>query len=58
MQKKLKFGQKLSYGVADTAFSLTSTIIGVYFAIYLTDVVGIDPALAAIAFFIALRLPR
>jgi GPH family glycoside/pentoside/hexuronide:cation symporter len=52
MHKKLKFGQKLSYGVADTAFSLTSTIIGVYFAIYLTDVVGIDPGLAAIAFFI------
>ena len=52
MQTKLKFGQKLSYGAADTAFSLTSTIIGVYFAIYLTDVVGVDPKLAAIAFFI------
>lgn len=52
MNTTLKFREKLSYGVADTAFSLTSTIIGVYFAIFLTDVVGIDPALAAIAFFI------
>jgi glycoside/pentoside/hexuronide:cation symporter, GPH family len=52
MNAPLKFRQKLSYGVADTAFSLTSTIIGVYFAIFLTDVIGINPALAAIAFFI------
>ena len=52
MTTKLRFKEKLSYGVADTAFSLTSTIIGVYFAIFLTDVVGIAPSLAAIAFFI------
>ncbi len=43
---------KLTYGFGDTGFSLTSTIIGAYFAIFLTDVVGIAPATAAIAIFI------
>jgi GPH family glycoside/pentoside/hexuronide:cation symporter len=40
------------YGSGDLGFSLTSTIVGVYFAIYLTDVVGVSPGIAAIAFFI------
>lgn len=52
MRSPLNFRQKLSYGVADTAFSLTSTILGVYFAIFLTDVIGVRPGIAAIAFFI------
>jgi GPH family glycoside/pentoside/hexuronide:cation symporter len=43
---------KLLYGVGDTGFSLTGTIIGVLFAIYLTDVVGLRPGLAAVALFI------
>jgi GPH family glycoside/pentoside/hexuronide:cation symporter len=43
---------KLFYGVGDTGFSLTGTIIGVLFAIYLTDVVGLRPGLAAAALFI------
>lgn len=41
-----------AYAVGDLGFSLTSTIIGAYFAIFLTDVVGIKPAVAAIAIFI------
>ena len=41
-----------SYAVGDLGFSLTSTIIGAFFAIFLTDVVGIKPAVAAIAIFI------
>jgi GPH family glycoside/pentoside/hexuronide:cation symporter len=40
------------YGAGDTGFSLTTTIIGAYFAIFLTDVVGIAPRAAAAAIFI------
>jgi len=38
---------KLLYGAGDIGFSLTSTILGVYFAIFLTDVVGLAPGIAA-----------
>ena len=40
------------YGSGDIGFSLTSTIIAAYFAIFLTDVVGISPAVAAASIFI------
>jgi GPH family glycoside/pentoside/hexuronide:cation symporter len=43
---------KLLYGFGDTGFSLTHTIIGAYFAIFLTDVVGIAPSVAAVAIFV------
>jgi GPH family glycoside/pentoside/hexuronide:cation symporter len=43
---------KLLYGVGDTGFSLTATIIGAYLAIFLTDVVGIAPSVAAVAIFV------
>jgi len=43
---------KIAYGVGDTGLSLTSTILGAYFAIFLTDVVGISPGIAAAAIFI------
>jgi GPH family glycoside/pentoside/hexuronide:cation symporter len=52
MSEHLKRRSKLVYGFGDTGFSLTGTIIGVYFAIFLTDVVGISPSLAAAAIFI------
>ncbi len=52
MQQRLKPIQKILYGFGDTGFSLTGTIIGVYFLMFLTDVVGIPPGLAAIAIFI------
>lgn len=51
MTKRLTFLQKLLYGFGDTGFSLTTTIIGAYFAIFLTDVVHIPPAAAALAIF-------
>jgi len=44
--------QKFFYGIGDTGFSLTSTILGAYFAIFLVDVVGLPPGIAAIAIFI------
>lgn len=43
---------KLLYGVGDIGFSLTSTIIGAYFLIFMTDVVGLAPGLAAAAIFV------
>ncbi len=48
----LSLRTKLSYGVGDVGLSLTSTILGAYFAIFLTDVVGITPGIAAAAIFI------
>jgi GPH family glycoside/pentoside/hexuronide:cation symporter len=50
--KKLSSLTKIIYGFGDIGFSLTGTIIAAYFAIFLTDVVGIRPAVAAIALFI------
>lgn len=52
MSEKLSRLTKLMYGVGDVGFSLTSTIIGAYFAIFLTDAVGITPGIAAAAIFI------
>jgi len=49
---KLTRREKWLYGAGDFGFSLTSTIIGAYFAIFLTDVVGISPAIAAASIFI------
>jgi len=43
---------KLLYGIGDTGFSLTSTLIGVYFLLFMTDVVGLRPALAGLAILI------
>jgi GPH family glycoside/pentoside/hexuronide:cation symporter len=50
--KKLTRHEKWLYGAGDLGFSLTLTIIGAYFAIFLTDVVGIKPTVAAAAIFI------
>ena len=52
MTDKLSRREKWTYGSGDLGFSLTSTIIGAYFAIYLTDVVGVSPAIAALAIFV------
>ncbi|MBN1147345.1 MAG: MFS transporter [Anaerolineales bacterium] len=49
---KLSSRNKLLYGVGDTGFSLTSTILGAYFAIFMIDVVNLRPEIAAIAIFI------
>ncbi len=47
MDNTLSRKTKLLYGAGDIGFSLTSTILGVYFAIFLTDVVGLAPGIAA-----------
>lgn len=51
MADRLSRWTKFAYGVGDTGFSLTTTIAAAYFAIFLTDVVGISPGIAAIAIF-------
>lgn len=50
--KTLTRRQKWIYGAGDLGFSLTLTIISAYFAIFLTDVVGIKPTIVAAAIFI------
>ena len=52
MESKLTRGKKLLYGAGDIGFSLTSTIIGVYFLFFLIEVVGLRPALAALPILI------
>jgi len=43
---------KIFYGVGDLGINLADTMVSLLFAIFLTDVVGLRPALAAIAVFI------
>lgn len=50
--KKLSRLTKIIYGFGDIGFSMTSTIIAAYFPIFLTDIIGIAPAIAAIGLFI------
>jgi len=50
--EKLKTRTKIIYGFGDFGFSITSTVVAAYFSIFLTDVVGLRPAVAAIALFI------
>ncbi|MGC9468251.1 MAG: MFS transporter [Anaerolineae bacterium] len=52
MSNSLSRRTKLLYGSGDIGFSLTSTIIGAYLAIFMTDVVGLSPGLAALAILI------
>lgn len=51
--ERLSRRTKILYGIGDTGFSLTSTLIGVYFLLFLTDVVGLRPGLAGLAILIA-----
>ncbi|MFH1185536.1 MAG: MFS transporter [Chloroflexota bacterium] len=52
MNAKLTQRDKWIYGSGDLGFSLTNTIRNVYLALFLTDVVGVTPAVAALAFFV------
>ena len=48
MTEKLSKIKKLMYGAGDIGFSLTSTIMGVYFLFFMIEVVGLRPAVAAV----------
>jgi GPH family glycoside/pentoside/hexuronide:cation symporter len=52
LTEKLSRRAKLMYGVGDAGINLADTMVGLLFAIFLTDVVGLRPALAALAIFI------
>lgn len=52
MTSKLPTWRKWMYGSGDLGFSLTGTIVAAYFAIFLTNVVGVRAGIAAIAIFI------
>lgn len=52
MTQKLSKAKKLMYGAGDIGFSLTSTILGVYFLFFMIEVVGLRPAVAALPILI------
>ena len=52
MTARLSRREKWAYGSGDLSFSLITTIVGAYFAIFLTDVVGVPAAVAALAIFV------
>jgi Na+/melibiose symporter-like transporter len=52
MPERLPRKTKLLYGAGDVGFSLTSTLIGAFFAIFMTDVVGLSPGAAGTAIFV------
>lgn len=52
MTEKLSKTKKLMYGAGDIGFSLTSTILGVYFLFFMIEVVGLRPAVAALPILI------
>lgn len=52
MAEQVSRRTKWFYGFGDIGFSLTNTILSVYFALFLTDVVGVKPSVAALAIFI------
>jgi GPH family glycoside/pentoside/hexuronide:cation symporter len=52
MAAKLTNREKWIYGSGDFSFSVTSTIVGAFFAIFLTDVVGVPAWIAALAIFV------
>lgn len=50
--EKLSLRTKLMYGVGDAGINMADTMVGLLFAIFLTDVIGLRPGLAALAVFI------
>jgi len=52
LPEKLARRTKVLYGLGDWGFSLTGTMLAVYFAMFLSDVVHLDLRLAAAAIFV------
>lgn len=52
MQKTLSAKTKVSYGIGDLGLALTGAMLGLLFAKFLTDTVGLRPSLVAVAIFI------
>ena len=54
MPDRLPWYTKLLYGVGDTGFSMTTTIVGAFFSFFLIHVVGLRPGVASIPIWIGL----
>jgi len=54
MDRKLSFGLKLGYGIGDIGCNIFIVTSGVYLLFFLTNILGVDPALAGLA----LLLPK
>lgn len=52
-QERIPVGVKIAYGSADFAATLFIVTYTVYFLIFLTDVAGVDPAVAGIVLFLS-----
>ena len=52
--KKLSFWQKLLYGTGDWSLSSFTTLRGLLYTIFLTDVVRLDPGLASFSALIGM----
>jgi glycoside/pentoside/hexuronide:cation symporter, GPH family len=52
MSDRLSRATKIIFGSGDFGFSLTTTLVAAYFAIFLTDVVGLATTVAAAAIFV------
>ena len=50
--EKLPFWTKVIYGSGDLGFSMNNSIIAAFFPIFMMDVIGISPGLAAIILFV------
>ena len=48
----MKMRYKIGYGLGDMGISISYFAVGFFFLYYLTDIVGMDPYLAGLAFFI------
>lgn len=48
----MKFRNKLGYAAGDMGISVSYFAVGFFFIFYLTDIVGMDPWLAGLAFFV------
>jgi glycoside/pentoside/hexuronide:cation symporter, GPH family len=51
---RLGLGTKLLYGTGDWGMASYNTLRSIFYAIFLTDVVGLDPRLASIAAFVGI----
>lgn len=48
----MKMRNKVGYSLGDMGISISYFVVGFFFLYYLTDIVGLDPYLAGLAFFI------
>lgn len=51
MSDKLSVRSKLCYAVGDSGLTITCVMVSVLFALFMTDVVGLSPSMAAVAIF-------